>query len=201
MNFKRKISLNMFPVFCQPTAGEIILAGDGSCVNSGDYSGGWSYIVLNSSGYYYLTSGNALGTTNNRMELISILTGLDRIYEYEKYRHKLFKKIKLVSDSGYVMFPFIKYDWINKFFKNEISTDTTNYDLWFQLIPLVVRMQDRLEFHHIRGHSNSPQCDNPNKGKNCLNCQTYGCENPLYHYLNAIVDIVSVNARLKLDKG
>lgn len=201
MNFKKRLSISSFPEACQPTAGEIILAGDGSCINSGDYPGGWSYLVINSSGYYYLTSGNALDTTNNRMELTAILAGLDAIQEYERNRHRLFKKIIIVSDSGYVMFPFIKYNWIGKFFKNEISTDTTNYDLWFQLIPLIVRMQDRLEFHHIRGHSNSSTCDNTNKGKNCLSCMSQGCENPLYHYLNAMVDIVSVNARLRLGKG
>lgn len=201
MNFKKRLSLNLFPEICQPTAGEIILAGDGSCTNTGDYAGGWSYCVINSSGYYYLTSGSALNTTNNRMELIAILTGLDKIQEYERNRHRLFKKIIIVSDSGYVMFPFIRYNWINKFFKNEISTDTTNYDLWFQLIPLIVRMQDRLEFHHIRGHSNSPTCDNTSKGKNCLSCVSHGCENSLYHYLNAMVDVVSVNARLRLSKG
>lgn len=200
MNFKRKLCLKNFPEFCQPNGREIILVTDGSCSVNGTKSGGWANLVLNSNGHYYITSGNAKQTTNNRMELTAVITGLDKLQEYERAHKRLFKKIIVVSDSGYVLFPFLKYDWINKFFQNEISTDTTNYDLWFQLIPLVVRMQDRLEFVHVRGHAESPTCDNKQRNKDCLNCNSYGCENPLYHYLNALVDIMAVNARLKIEK-
>lgn len=200
MNFKRKLCLKNFPEFCQPNAQEIILVADGSCSVNGTKSGGWANLVLNSNGHYYMSSGNEYNTTNNRMELIAVINGLDKLHEYERGRKRLFKKIIVVSDSAYVVYPFTKYDWISQFFANEISTNTTNFDLWFQLIPLVVRMQNRVEFVHVRGHAESKTCDNKSKNKDCLNCDSYGCENPLYHYLNALVDIVAVNARLKIDK-
>ena len=144
------------------------------------WTGGWGYLILLPSGKYVLRGGHEYESTNNRMEVKSILEVLKYIRRYERKR-KLKINIEIISDSGYAVFPFIKYNWEKKWQNNLISSSMLNYDLWNELLPLVFcYFKDRLKFTHIRGH-----------GKN---------ENDYYNKYNDIVDKYCVERRVLADK-
>lgn len=177
----------------------VIIATDGACSMNKTWTGGWSFVVLNSKRSMFIKSGSELKTTNNRMELMAILEALKSIVDYERKNKKKLRNIILVSDSGYSTFPFIKYGWIEKWKRNQIKKTTLNYDLWCEIIPLVIKLSqhERIKIYQIRGHGKDKKCDYVKR--DCATCRSYGCTNPLFQTLNSIVDEHAVNARLRKD--
>ena len=90
-------------------------------------------------------------TTNNRMELLAVIVGLEKIT-------KLNMKVLVVSDSKYVVDAIEKkwvFGWEKKGFK-----DKKNPDLWMRF--LKIYRQHQVDFKWIKGHNNHPQnerCD------------------------------------------
>ena len=90
-------------------------------------------------------------TTNNRMELLAVIVGLEKIT-------KLNMKVLVVSDSKYVVDAVEKkwvFGWEKKGFK-----DKKNPDLWMRF--LKIYRQHQVDFKWIKGHNNHPQnerCD------------------------------------------
>lgn len=90
-------------------------------------------------------------TTNNRMELLAVIVGLEAI-------KKPNMKVKIFSDSQYVVDAINKgwvWNWQKKNFK-----DKKNPDLWKRLIPLFQKHD--IEISWIKGHSGIPEnerCD------------------------------------------
>lgn len=90
-------------------------------------------------------------TTNNRMELMAVIVGLEAI-------RKDGIPIMIYSDSKYVVEAIEKgwlWNWEKKNFK-----DKKNEDLWRRYIPLHVKFKPR--FTWIRGHAGHPEnerCD------------------------------------------
>lgn len=90
-------------------------------------------------------------TTNNRMELLAVIVGLEKITKPNT-------KVLVVSDSKYVVDAVEKkwvFGWEKKGFK-----DKKNPDLWMRF--LKIYRQHQVDFKWIKGHNNHPQnerCD------------------------------------------
>lgn len=90
-------------------------------------------------------------TTNNRMELLAVIVGLEKIT-------KPSMKVLVVSDSKYVIDAVDKgwvFGWEKKGFIGK-----KNPDLWKRF--LKIYRQHKVDFHWIKGHNNHPQnerCD------------------------------------------
>lgn len=90
-------------------------------------------------------------TTNNRMELLAVIVGLEKLKNPNM-------KVLVVSDSKYVVDSVLKkwvFGWEKKGFVGK-----KNPDLWKRF--LVVYRKHQVDFKWIKGHNNHPQnerCD------------------------------------------
>jgi ribonuclease HI len=90
-------------------------------------------------------------TTNNRMELLAVIVGLEKLKTPKT-------TVLVVSDSKYVVDSVEKgwvFGWEKKYFK-----DKKNPDLWLRF--LKIYRQHHVKFMWIKGHNNHPQnerCD------------------------------------------
>lgn len=90
-------------------------------------------------------------TTNNRMELLAVIVGLEKLKAPKT-------TVLVVSDSKYVVDSVEKgwvFGWEKKYFK-----DKKNPDLWMRF--LKIYRQHQVKFKWIKGHNNHPQnerCD------------------------------------------
>jgi len=135
---------------------EIKIYTDGACVgNPGP--GGWAAIVLLENEKKELFGGERL-TTNNRMELIAAIKGLEYCAKQEEKQPSL-KHIKIFTDSTYVKEGITV--WINSWEKNNWKTadkkNVKNIDLWKRLKELV--NSNQVEWNWVKGHSEDPMND------------------------------------------
>lgn len=131
------------------------LFSDGSCLgNPGP--GGWAAILrLVSSGQERELYGGYSRTTNNRMEILSVLEGLRALSEP--------CLVDVYSDSQYVC-NTVQKGWLSGWRKaGWIKSDkkpVKNRDLWEAMLPHLTRHQ--VSFHWLRGHAGHPEnerCD------------------------------------------
>lgn len=121
---------------------DILIYTDGACQNNQEKNnfGGWGAILLYK-GKEKEIFGGFKNTTNNRMELKSVIESL-----------KLLKRkdiaIKIFSDSSYVVNGMNEwlYNWIKKGKINK------NADLWMELYKLSKDF-DKIEFVKVKGHN------------------------------------------------
>lgn len=112
--------------------------------------GGYGVIMRYGAHEKELSQGYEL-TTNNRMELMAVIVGLEAIKRKDI-------PITIYSDSKYVVEAVEKgwlWDWEKKDFKNK-----ANADLWKRYIPLHRKLKPK--FVWIRGHNGHPEnerCD------------------------------------------
>lgn len=112
--------------------------------------GGFGTILQYGSHSKEISEGFRL-TTNNRMELLAVITGLEAI-------KKDGIAVTVFSDSKYVVDAIEKgwlWNWQNKNFK-----DKANPDLWLRYIPLHKKFNPK--FVWIKGHNGHPEnerCD------------------------------------------
>lgn len=96
-------------------------------------------------------SGGFRRTTNNRMELLAVITGLEAIK-----REGI--PIDIYSDSQYVV-KAVQEGWLWSWEKKNFK-DKKNADLWQRYIPLHKKYKPR--FHWVRGHAGhieNERCD------------------------------------------
>ena len=97
-----------------------------------------------------MTEGFRL-TTNNRMELLAVIKGLEAL-KGEGF------EVTVVSDSKYVVDSVEKgwlHNWVRKNWK-----DVKNVDLWQRFLPL--SKKHKVRFRWIKGHAGHPEnerCD------------------------------------------
>lgn len=90
-------------------------------------------------------------TTNNRMELLAVIVGLEKLTKPQM-------SVLVISDSKYVVDAVEKnwvFGWEKKAFK-----DKKNPDLWKRF--LKIYRQHQVSFKWVKGHNNHPQnerCD------------------------------------------
>ncbi|HQQ93718.1 MAG TPA: ribonuclease HI [Bacteroidia bacterium] len=101
-------------------------------------------------------------TTNNRMELLAVITGLESIKDKNL-------QVKVYSDSKYVV-DAINQKWVLAWQKTGFKKKA-NADLWERF--LKAYRADKHEFHWVKGHAGHPEnnrCDElavaASKGKN-----------------------------------
>ena len=89
--------------------------------------------------------GGELNTTNNRMELLAVIHGLNQIEEADM--------VRVNTDSMYVKNGITS--WINKWVENGWKTaakkDVANKDLWLKLQSIVETRE--ITWNWVRGHS------------------------------------------------
>lgn len=115
---------------------------DGSCIgNPGP--GGWAAVLITGHEEEKISGGHPL-TTNNRMELMSVIEGLKLVPSNER--------IAVFSDSKYIVDAF-NQKWIYGWRKNgwtRSAGELKNKDLWMELYDLVsVRS---VSFFWVKGH-------------------------------------------------
>ena len=126
---------------------------DGAC--SGNPGKGGYCAILIYEGVEKVVSGFENDTTNNRMELLAVIKGLEAL--------KFPCIVNLYSDSNYVVEAFNK-GWISQWQLNGWKTagkkEVKNVDLWQELLALVNTHQ--VSFIKVKGHSDNPynnRCD------------------------------------------
>ena len=143
-------------------AKSICLYTDGSSL--GNPGPGGYGVILEWVGMSYVKEFSAgfSRTTNNRMELLAVIIGLELIKKPQM-------EVMVYSDSKYVVDAVEKkwvFDWEKKQFKGKKNTD-----LWKRF--LKVNKKHKIHFQWIKGHNQHPQnerCDqlavNAARGKN-----------------------------------
>ena len=129
--------------------GEIVIYTDGAA-RGNPGPGGLGVVMLYGTHRKELSEGFRL-TTNNRMELLAVIRGLESLKREDL-------SVKIYTDSRYVSDAVNKgwiFSWEAKRFKNK-----KNVDLWQQL--LVLYRKYKVQFIWVKGHASIPEnerCD------------------------------------------
>ena len=124
----------------------IILYTDGAC-SGNPGPGGWG-VVLEYCSIQKQMSGFEDNTTNNRMELLAVIKGLNALKEP--------CNVEIFTDSAYVFNAFSQ-NWIENWqkngWKNSTKKQVANIDLWQQLIDLT--KTHNIHFNKVKGHADN----------------------------------------------
>ena len=113
--------------------------------------GGYGVILLSGHHRKELSKGFRL-TTNNRMELLAVIAGLETIKKNEL-------SVTVYSDSQYVI-NSINKGWLNNWIRTDFKGGKKNKDLWLQFHDLSGSF--KLKFIWVKGHADNPynnRCD------------------------------------------
>lgn len=132
---------------------DVTIYTDGGCEpNPGP--GGYGVVLLYGKHRKELSGGYRL-TTNNRMELVAVISGLEALKEP--------CNVKLYSDSEYVV-KAMTLGWVARWkangWRRKKNKVAANHDLWRRLDQLCETQQ--VEFNWVKGHANIPEnesCD------------------------------------------
>ncbi len=131
----------------------IILYTDGAC-SGNPGKGGWG-AILKYGNHEKVLSGGEKETTNNRMELLAVIKGLEALKEK--------CSIEIYSDSAYVVNAFLQ-GWLSAWKENNWKTsskkDVLNIDLWKRLDQLLNKHE--VEWFKVKGHADNElnnRCD------------------------------------------
>ncbi|MCS7303885.1 MAG: ribonuclease HI [Thermoguttaceae bacterium] len=133
---------------------EVVLFTDGAC-HGNPGPGGWAFILRHRrTGRQIEQSGAEPQTTNNRMELLAVIRGLEAL--------KRPTSVELVTDSQYVARGLAEWlpRWKARGWRRTSSGQVKNLDLWQRLDELLGR--HRLQVRHIPSHTGHPEnerCD------------------------------------------
>lgn len=131
------------------TPGEVVIYTDGAA-RGNPGPGGLGVVMLYGKHRKELSEGYRL-TTNNRMELLAVIRGLESLKRGDL-------KVKIYTDSRYISDAVNKgwlFSWEAKRFKKK-----KNVDLWQQF--LVLYRKFSVEFIWVKGHASIPEnerCD------------------------------------------
>jgi ribonuclease HI len=130
----------------------IKIFSDGSSLGNPG-AGGWGTLLKYNNQIKEL-SGSQNNTTNNRMELLGVIKGLEALKEP--------CNVEVISDSTYVVKAINEWlkGWVIKGWKNSAKKDVKNTDLWKQYLEVS-------KSHHIKafwvkghaGHEENERCD------------------------------------------
>ncbi len=131
------------------TPGEVVIYTDGAA-RGNPGPGGLGVVMLYGKHRREISEGYRL-TTNNRMELLAVIRGLEALKRDDL-------KVKIYTDSRYVADAVNKgwvFGWESKRFKRK-----KNVDLWQQFLKLY--RKHSVEFIWVKGHASIPEnerCD------------------------------------------
>ena len=132
---------------------DVVIYTDGAC-SGNPGPGGWAAILMAVGAKKELSGGEA-NTTNNRMELMGVISGLKALTRP--------CNVEVHSDSAYVVNAFSQ-NWIGKWasngWKNSAKADVANTDLWKELLELT--KIHNVTFVKVKGHADNEynnRCD------------------------------------------
>ena len=127
---------------------------DGAC-SGNPGPGGWAAYINLTEGQKLISGGEEM-TTNNRMELLSVVKSLMKVVNV--YR-KDADEVVIISDSAYVV-NAIKNGWLKSWKANNWVTskgdNIKNVELWKKLDSLLNIfnvLEIKIEFEKVKGHS------------------------------------------------
>ncbi len=132
---------------------QVTLYTDGAC-SGNPGAGGWGCVLLYGEHRLEL-SGGETETTNNRMELMAVIMGLERL----KYPCE----VAVYSDSAYTVRAFEEgwvYAWERHGWRKADRKAVLNDDLWKRLLNLT--RTHRVTFYKVKGHADNElnnRCD------------------------------------------
>ncbi len=132
---------------------EVTLYTDGACSGNPGLGGYGGILIYGDVKREY--SGAEEQTTNNRMELMAVIVGLQRL--------KYACKVDVYSDSAYTVNAFLNgwiYGWRKSGWKKSDGKAVLNVDLWEELYALTT--QHQVTFHKVAGHADNAlnnRCD------------------------------------------
>ncbi len=127
---------------------------DGAC-SGNPGPGGWAFILKHpATGKVLEKSGGVADTTNNRMEMQAVISGLETLTKKAQ--------VEITTDSEYVAKGCTEWlaGWKRRNWRTADKKAVKNVDLWQRLdalLPLHV-----IQFHVVRGHAGHPEnerCD------------------------------------------
>ena len=132
------------------TSHELIIYTDGSS-RGNPGRGGYGAILLWGQKRKELSAGYRL-TTNNRMELLGVITALENLTK---------KNIPLTiyTDSQYIV-RAVKEKWLDKWVRTNFQGGKKNRDLWMRFYEL--SKDFKITFQWVKGHADNPlnnRCD------------------------------------------
>jgi len=125
---------------------------DGAC--SGNPGPGGFGVILRAGTKEKELSGYEPMTTNNRMELMGVISGLEALRKP--------CRVRVTTDSNYIVKGMSEWirGWVRNNWRNSQKKDVLNRDLWERL--LKVAQGHDVEWVWIKGHSGHPEnerCD------------------------------------------
>ncbi len=120
---------------------------DGAC-SGNPGPGGWGVLLLYKENEKELCGGEP-ATTNNRMELMAAIQGLESL--------KRDMKVRVHTDSNYVKDGITKWihGWKKNGWKNAKKEPVKNAELWQRLEKAIERHD--VSWHWVKGHSGHPE--------------------------------------------
>jgi len=131
---------------------KVIIYTDGAC-SGNPGPGGWGAILMYGSAKKEISGGEP-STTNNRMELFSVIAALEALLEP--------CEVTLYTDSQYVA-NAINLGWLDSWLRRgwkRKGGDVKNPDLWLKLLPLLSK--HNVSFVWVKGHAENEhnnRCD------------------------------------------
>ena len=132
---------------------------DGAARGNPDGPGGYGSVLeyVDTKGELHVKeiSQGYVRTTNNRMELMAVIAGLEALNRP--------CTVEVYSDSQYVVNAFNQHwvdGWLKKGWKRGKNEPVKNVDLWKRL--LAAKEKHSVTFHWVKGHDGHPQnerCD------------------------------------------
>ncbi len=134
------------------TVRKVDIFSDGAC-SGNPGPGGWG-TLLRYGGHEKELSGFEPETTNNRMELLGAIAGLEALNRP--------CQVTLTTDSEYLKKGMTEWidGWVKRGWKNAQKKPVANRDLWERLLELTTKHQ--VEWHWVRGHdghAENERCD------------------------------------------
>jgi ribonuclease HI len=138
--------------------------------------GGYGVVLMTDKHRKELSAGYKL-TTNNRMELMAVIAGLEAL-------KKPGMKVAVYSDSKYVV-DSVEKGWLRKWIHTQFAGGKKNKDLWMRFHRLA--QQHEVRFRWVKGHADNPfnnRCDElataAADGAELLDDDGYLAENSMY---------------------
>ncbi|MDJ0278599.1 ribonuclease HI [Sphingomonas sp. 2R-10] len=137
-----------------PELPRVEIATDGACKGNPG-RGGWGAVLRAADGRERELSGGEPDTTNNRMELMAAIEGLNAL--------KRPCRVILSTDSRYVMDGLTKWikGWQKNGWKTAARQPVKNAELWQDL--LAAAKPHRIEWVWVKGHAGHPDNERADK--------------------------------------
>jgi len=137
---------------------KFIIYTDGGCSknNSKNCLGAYAYLIISGNNVIDRECCKVTDTTNNRMELMGAISGMNRLKlkYYLAWKNLKSVECKIITDSQYLSNGYNNYlqSWTKNNWIKSNGQKVLNIDLWKQIAELSPEFL-RLEFLWIRGHA------------------------------------------------